>query len=149
LSVRAAAGSSESAGAAAGCSPGGVGVGVSVGSGSGSATSRGRAAAKAGVQSTAMPLACASPSEVSMRARPPSRRSDPSTGVTPTGDAPDGDAPDAGAASIVPSTAKVSTGCGLDSTNAVAPSRTSARVACSKRTGSRRLRYQYSGPSSV
>ncbi len=84
--------------------------------------------------------ACASPSETVKRARPPSsRRSDPMTAT----------AASSAAASTVPSTANVSTGWGLDSTNAVTPSRTSARVACSKRTGSRRLRYQYSGPSSV
>ena len=91
-------------------------------------------------QSTCTPRAWTSAADVMKRASvPSSRRSEPAT-TTASGSAT--------AASIVSCTAHVSAGCGLHSMNVVTPSPASRRIACSKRTGSRRLRYQCSAPSS-
>ena len=88
-----------------------------------------RALANSFAQSTGAPWTWALASANVKRSRPPSsRRRVPIAAPAPC--------------SIVSFTAPVSTGCGLGSTNRLAPSSSSRSIVGAKRTGLRRLRYQ-------
>jgi len=96
-------------------------------------------AQSSGDQSTLTPWAWACASELQKRSNPPSPRLSEPIAATVSGSLP--------VASMVSCRAIVSTGCGLISMKAVDPDSIRARVACSKRTVWRRLRYQYSALS--